>query len=196
MAATEIYTIRKKDGRFMLYDEAWGAFRGAMLIWKTLEERYLPSLPLEDYMRKLGWTYHSRFDMSGRDKMDEIWNLQTDPRLTWQERIVFATCSDFAIIRTEDLPEVADAYENIDFASDNMKKQAEIMRRIYNEHDKTIGGIYKLETSVCCIDDFAHQKRSGYCYLTSDFYDVMLYLRNLKSVNYDTEKLKELYPNG
>lgn len=50
MACTEFYTIRKKDGRFIFYDEVPGAMRGAYLIWHKLERKYLPSLPMEDWM--------------------------------------------------------------------------------------------------------------------------------------------------
>lgn len=193
MARTEIYTIRKKDCRMEHFRDVAQAGAGAMLIWDVLEKRYLPSLPLEDWMKGLGWDYYSRFLSHKKELMDEFWELERDPRLTWQERIVLSSTYDFAVIRFDDLPEVADAYEQVDFASNNMKQQAQAFRDIYASKDKSIAAVYKLETSVCCLGDFAHQKRSGYCYMTDKFYDVMAYLRDLKSVNYDLDKYFELH---
>lgn len=54
MASTEIYTIRKKDGRLEHYADVPRAMTGALHIWQAIEEKYLPSLPLDDYQRKLG----------------------------------------------------------------------------------------------------------------------------------------------
>jgi len=179
MACTEFYTIRKKDGRFIFYDEVPGAMRGAYLIWHNIERKYLPSLPMEDWMVRSNWDYYSRFLHNKREELDEFWNLDKDPRLSWQDRILLGTTTDYAVIRKEDLLEVAEAYENCEFASDNMKGQAEVMRRIYNENDKSIAGVYKLETSVISLSDIAPMKRV-YCYLTSEFYDCIGYLRGIQ----------------
>lgn len=193
MSQTELYTIRKRDGRLQSCGDANNAWRGAMCIWETLERKYLPSLPLTEYELCFKKDYRSRFSMFEEKSRDEVWKLERDPRLTWQERIVLATTNDFAVIFYEDLPEVADAYEQVDFATDNMKKQAEIMREVYADGKrKDIGGVYKLETSVCCLSDFATQKQSGYCYVNSNFYNVMGYLRDLKSVNYNWDAYKRL----
>lgn len=197
MSRTELYTIRRRDGRLQSCGDANNAWRGAMIIWHSLEEKYLPSLPLQESDKMMGNTYRSRFSpFTPKEEKDRFWRLERDPRLTWQERIVLATTYDFAVIFYEDLPEVADAYEQVEFATENMKKQAEIMREVYGDGKrKDIGGVYKLETSVCCLGDLATQKRSGYCYINENFYNVMGYLRDMKSVNYDWDAYKRLKEN-
>lgn len=188
MASTEIYTIRKKDGRLEHYADVPGAMSGALRIWHAIEEKYLPSLPLDDFQRRLGWTYCSRFLPSKKEHLDELWDLEKDPRLSWQDRILLATNMDYPVIRTEDLPEVADAYEGAEFATDNMRRQAEIFRKIHAEADRTVLGIWKNETSVCSVGDFARTTRRGNYYITEDFYDVMKYLRALRDNNYKIDK--------
>lgn len=191
MACTEVYTIRKKDARFVFYSEIPFAFTGAPLIWQTMEEKYLPSLFLDDDHRRAGFKYYSRFISGGRDKLHEVWALEYDPRLTQQERIVMSTTYDYAVIRKEDLLEVAEAYESMPWASENMKQRAKVFREIYASDDKTIAAVYTLETSVLSLGDIAYQKRSGNCYMTDKFYDVMAYQRDLSKCDYDIEKYKK-----
>lgn len=79
----------------------------------------------------------------------------------------------------------------------NIKGTVPVMREVYGDgKKKDIGGVYKLETSVCSLGDVATQKRSGYCYVNENFYNVMRYLRDMKSVNYDWEAYKKLTENG
>ena len=155
MSRVEIYKIRTKDKQIVWEGVADNAWLGCMHIWQSIEKKYLPSLPPFPWQSKCenDNKYRSRIrtmHMENGGNMREIWNLVVHPDLTWDERIVMQTTFDRGYIAYADIPEVAAAYENVEFSNDNMKHQAEIFRRIYEDgKDGSIFGIIKNENSVC-----------------------------------------------
>lgn len=159
MSCVEIYKINKKDKTLSFVGDANNAWLGCMHIWTSLEKKYLPSLeeyPWEKYTGRTERDYRTRTClMTNRESMQEIWNLWCDERLSWNEHILMASTLDNFYIKYEDLLEVADAYESVDFANDNLKKQAKIMRKIFEDgKDGSVFGVWKNENSVCSVYDF------------------------------------------
>lgn len=196
MSRVEIYKIRTKDKQIVWEGDANNAWQGCMYIWRSLEQKYLPSLP------PFPWTpkneekeYYSRVNLIGtafgsekkENPLQEIWNLVMHPDLTWDERIVMQTTFDRGYIAYADIPEVAAAYENVDFSNDNMKQQAEIFRRIYEEgKDGSVFGIIKNENSVCSMEEQCrYDAESEQMFLDDEKnWDYMAELRTLRDNNY------------
>ena len=88
MSYTEIFGLTKTDA--FEIGEAKNAHRGAMAVWRILEEKYLPSYPLPVWWDSIDGNYYSRtsvFDLKG-NAMKEIWDLVKDDKLTQNEKIV------------------------------------------------------------------------------------------------------------
>ena len=141
MSYTEIYKFNENKD-IELIGETPNSFRGAMAIWTLLEERYLPSLP------PLAWSwgtdkeekYHSRTlpSFDGEDKMQEIWNLFEDERLSEQERLVLGTTFDYVVIRSIHIPKVIESFRSFeDEGRTTLKEQADIIEKAFNEGDIT-----------------------------------------------------------
>lgn len=137
MSYTEIYAF-EKDGNACFYSEVRNAWRGAMAIWRTLEEKYLLSLPFPS-----GWSlvnrdrnYYSRTTatITDADAMKEIWDLAKDERLSENERIVLKTTFDYVVVKKEDLPKVIDAFNDFE-GETSLKEQAEILVKMFNDDD-------------------------------------------------------------
>ena len=192
MSRVEIYKIRTKDKQIVWEGDANNAWLGCMHIWQSLEEKYLPSLPPFSWESKDANDnkYRSRtctMHMEKCGKMQEIWNLVMHSDLTWDERIVMQTTFDRGYIAYADIPEVAAAYENVEFSNENMKKQAEIFRKIYEEgKDGSIFGIIKNENSVCSMEEQCrYDAESEQMFLDDEKnWDYMADLRALKDNNY------------
>lgn len=201
MSCVEIYVIRTKDKEIVTDGggDVRNAWLGSMHIWRSLEEKYLPSLPPFEWERPSEKEdkekYRSRSClMFDRSKMQEIWNLIYHPDLTWDERIVMQTTFDKGYIAYADIPEVASAYENVEFSNENMKQQAEIFRKIYEAgKDGSVFGIYKNENSVCCASDFCrYDEETGQMFIDDDKnWDYMVDLRSLRDNGYKVENNEE-----
>ena len=199
MSRVEIYIIKKKKKQIVSEGggDVQNAWLGCMHIWRELEQKYLPSLPPRPWeTEEKKNEYHSRTLMmfikpDSKDKkgtIREIWDLIINPDLTWDERIVLQTTFDRGYIAYEDIPEVAAAYENVEFSNDNMKKQAEIFRKIYEAgKDGTIFGIFKNENSVCTVYDFCDSDDEGQMFLGEKNWDYMKDLRELRDNDFKLE---------
>lgn len=189
MSRVEIYKINK-DKRLKWVGDAHNAWLGCMHIWRSLEEKYLPSLGIKPWAKteEEKKEYYSRtYHMGDTAAYQEIWNLYKDPRLDWNERICMMSTLDNMYIEYDDIPEVAEAYETVEFSNDNMKKQAEIMRQIYEEgKDGSVIGIFKNENSVCSIYDFCDcdPDDNGILFMRDSWDSVMSELRTLRDNDY------------
>ena len=145
MSYTAIYAFGK-DGNAFFYGQIANAWRGAMAIWRTLEERYLPTcvpswvkarywfrpdMPQDELIKRIGYK-PSRL-MSGGDPKD-IWELAQNPDVSMTDRIVLYTTYDKALVKKEDLPKVIDAFRKFDGVS-SLPEQAEILEVAYNDPD-------------------------------------------------------------
>lgn len=174
MACTEIYLIRRKSKVLVHYKDIANAAQGALYIWFSLEEKYLPSLPL----LYPGQGYNNRVlrrkEDIGETEFVRFWGLPQTNLLSDDEKLVMETCSDFGYIPYENLPRVANAFRSVDFSNDHMKRRADILDEIYNTYkEKDIIGVYSLETSVISITDTVGVKKHGRYYLSDEAFNIM-----------------------
>ncbi len=153
MSYTEIY-IFGEDGAASFYWEVDNAFRGAMAVWMQIEKKYLPSLPVPDWeFNPTPGKYYSRFAVAsftdeGRKLLKEVWDLRfKESPLSKNERIVFLSTMDEAIIKRENLPELIKAYREYE-GETSLPEQADILEKIYNEEPGVIAVGFN-QTSVC-----------------------------------------------
>jgi hypothetical protein len=104
---TELYKITK-TGNVKPYKEYQNSWRGAMMIWRKLEEKYLPPF-LPDWF--MPTPNHTSAHRNTVEEMQEVWDLVEDSRLTIQERICMATTFDGYWIKRDIFGAVAEAYD-------------------------------------------------------------------------------------
>ncbi len=194
MAQTEIYIINKDRHLSGEYIGVNGAMRGAYLIWMELEKKYLPSLPLKPWDNP--GEYNSRIGrMFDEHAMDEIWAIPRMKETEWSDRILMEIYMDSAYVGYDDLHEVAEALRNCEFATDNMKGQADALEKIHEEYPGILG-VFINATSVCSISDFLDclYDDDGEVLdmrLKEDAYDSVQYLRDMEKCDWDIEKYFE-----
>lgn len=196
MAKTEFHII-KQDRHFdEKYYEVNGAMQGAFRIWMELEKKYLPSLPPSpwskpgEYVSRLGRLFDN-------DAMKEVWKIPCLKQTEWNDRILMMIYMDKAYIAYDDLHEVAEALRGCTFATDNMKGQADVLDKIYDEHqDGSVFGVMINATSVNCADDFmdCDYDEEGEIIdrrLKKDAFDAIQCLRDLQRFDWDEDKYDE-----
>ena len=145
MSCTEIYGF-DHAGDAYLYGSVQNSWRGGMAIWRILEDKYLPPY-IPDYVKYCYWYYEGMlYDLlvekngfkptrltSPEDKaLEEIWNLYHNEKVPFAERIVLGTTFDYVVVKKEDIPTVADAFDA--FGGDtNLGEQAVILRDMYKD---------------------------------------------------------------
>ena len=129
MSYTEIYTFNK-NGEGENSADIHNSWLGAMYIWHSLEEKYLPPLSYSFDKEK----YAHRFLP---EQMQEIWNLVKAEKMLEHENIMMLTTFDYAFVKRTDLSKVIDAYEKFieEFPSKNLKEQIDIMREIIEDEE-------------------------------------------------------------
>lgn len=155
MSCTEIYAFDIK-GNAYLFGTVSNSWRGAMAIWRYLEEKYLPPY-IPNYMRSLGVTtaeeckrqmnfVPTRCSACQIRDMQEIWDLCDSPKLSEAERICLYTTFDRYLIKKEDIPRVVKAFKEFE-GDTSLKAQAEILEKAYK--DDNCMAIGWNQTSVC-----------------------------------------------
>ena len=166
--------IRRESKALVHYKDIANAAQGALYIWFSLEEKYLPSLP----SLYLGQGYNHRVlrrkEDIGETEYVRFWGLPQTNLLSDNEKLVMETCSDHGYIPYKDLPRVANAFRSVDFSNDHMKRRADILDEIYNTYkEEDVLGVYSLETSVISISDTVGDKRNGRYYLNDKAFSIM-----------------------
>lgn len=143
MSYTEIYKF-KKDGDAECVAEIRNAHRGAMKIWLTIEERYLPPNvnPLLPNM-----PFSRMFDF-GTDKNKEIWDLFYSPKLNVVDRIVLGSTFDNVIVERADIYKLLMAFRLFN-GETSLKEQASEIEVIL-KNDPDLIAIAWNQTSVNC----------------------------------------------
>lgn len=122
-------------------------------VWRTLEKKYLPSLPHHDWMLTDKDEYVSRFDAYGFTKkeyqreLQDIWmlSLQGSPA-TDDERMVLESTFSRVLIKKEDFARVADVLDA--FCSKyggNLGLQADVLRKSLDDDNVVAIGWSDLE---------------------------------------------------
>ena len=211
MASTEFYII-KQDKHIDYYGAAKAAMMGSLHIWNVLEKKYLPSL--ERYSWEIGEPreeeYKSRVTQSmvsffsgGQDYVQEVWNLgiTKDIDVDWKDRLVMESTMDNVYIAYDDMVELADALRSVEYATDNMKTQADLFDEIHEKYTKDdIIGVFVLGTSVCSIRDQASYSDDDteheFPLFNEEWDDCIGRLKKLRDFGYDIDKYIEFENNN
>jgi hypothetical protein len=141
MSYTEIYGF-DQEGAAYLAAEIKNSHRGAMAIWRFLEEKYLPgiyrpshvpeNIPDERIEAYCGYKPTRCNDIMNDKAMKEIWNLYCGDKTTRNDNIVLGTTFDRVIIRKSELPEVIKAFNEFE-GETSLKEQAEVLSKMYED---------------------------------------------------------------
>lgn len=196
MAHTEFHII-KKDRHFSEgYLAVNGAMQGAFRIWMELERKYLPSLPPSPFTKP--GEYNSRlFNLFDQDALTDIWAIPRMKDTEWRDRILMEIYMDKAYIAYDDLHEVAEALRSCEFATENMKGQADALDKIHDDYPDALGVLINA-TSVNCAEDFMDCDYDDDGEITDrrlrpDAYDAIQYLRDMRRFDWDEDKYLEWY---
>ncbi len=133
MSYTEIYAAFE-NGNLDGYGEATNSWRGGFWVWNELSRK--------------------DFDMYAamQHGTEELFGLLTNERPTKAEKLVLATTADNTLVRGEDIEEVASALEQFEPGTENLKKQAELLRKAKKEGARAVawnqtsvnGGVWRM----------------------------------------------------
>lgn len=144
MSYTEIVGFDKKGDAYREADVK-NAFRGAMAIWRILENRYLPPF-VPKYAKKLGINaieeFERRFNyrptrcstIMEDDAMREVWGLFDKKEVSRTDKICIGTTFDHCLVKKENIPEVIKAFREFDGAT-SLKEQADILEKMYEDEN-------------------------------------------------------------
>ena len=167
MSCVECYVRLKSSNKWELAYEVGNAWQGCIYLWNSLEEKYLPSYEAfdsdgrPDYMTRFHHEvkrYNSRFPYSvmrrGEDNpMQEVWDLSSDTRLSFEELMVMRSTMDNAIVLGCDIPTFIECLEKVaEEHGGNYKDQAAELQKVYEEYGDDISAIGWNQTSVNCAD--------------------------------------------
>lgn len=125
MSYTEIFGF-DKEGNAYLAGKVKNAFRGAMAVWRYLEEKYLPPYN-PDYADLVEKVFGIKPSRCSSDEIEEIWALQNSDKLSIEEKIVLFTTFDKILIKKEDIPQVINAFNSFG-GETSLKEQAKILQ--------------------------------------------------------------------
>lgn len=128
MSYTEIFKFNK-TGDAQGLAEVKNAWRGAMAVWTTLEDRYLP-----EYKPYPGMGKMSRMSSPDPKIGKAVWDLIGDDRLSEDEKISLASTFDNVIVLKNDMPRLIQAFRNF-VGQTSLKEQADIIESVVNNED-------------------------------------------------------------
>ncbi len=154
MSCTEIYGF-DKEGNVYLQAEISNAWRGAMAIWESLEEKYLsPYIP--DYIKHANWyspemSFNEIVARNGfkpsrllpsfgeGSPVQEIWDLADSEKVCVTDKIVLFTTFDKVLVKKEDLSRVIEAFNAFE-GETSLKEQAAVLQKMLgNENCIAVG---------------------------------------------------------
>ena len=128
MSTTEIYGFNA-DGYAEFIGETQNAFRGAFVVWETLEKKYLEPLPLKN---SAGISFTRAVSGEG---LDDLWKLPYTDKISRIEKIVLLSTFDRSIVKSSDVDELINAFNSFDSIFDlcptytSLVEQAEILEK-------------------------------------------------------------------
>lgn len=143
MSRTTLYTI-DQEGDAEIFDEFHNAWRGAAFIWTWLMWRYLPNV--QDPKAE-GLDFGRRHWIINDELFDEL----EKATLSRRDRIIYETTKDYAIVRAENLLELAEMFES--FAEEHgmacsLSEQAQALRKMAATESSVCRGCCWQQTSV------------------------------------------------
>jgi hypothetical protein len=138
MSCTEIVCF-KQDGNAQEFSDVENAWLGAMAVWHTIEEKYLPiyrpsfvpdDIPLHEIEAWLGHKPSRTAGSYNEPKpIREIWRFFNNETISTNDKIVLGTTFDRMLVKKEDFERVIAAFESFDGVN-NLKEQAEALREM------------------------------------------------------------------
>ena len=162
MSATEIFAFYA-NGDAEFYDEVKNAWRSAPIIWRRLEEKYLPPY-IPDYVTYCKWYKEempydeicerleykpSRFPDFSTDKsgFKEICNLVNNDNVSTNDKIILYSTFDYSLVKKQDFQRIIRAFYSFDVES-SLPEQAAIFEEM--SKDKNIIAAGWNQTNVNC----------------------------------------------
>lgn len=130
MSSTEIYAVCP-DGTVENLCDVSNARRGAMSTWRYLSVKYLGA------------------DIIYDERMDALWKLHKDARLTEAERICLLSTFDDVLVEAAQLPRLCQAFREVAASIEytNLPQQADAIEAYATEHPEILGVAWN-QTSV------------------------------------------------
>ena len=116
MSYTELFGFDQNGDAYSMA-EIKNAFRGAMMVWEYLENKYLPFV---DFTRILS---------GKREEQQKVWDLSKDDRLSRQEKIVLLSTFDNVVVKQANFKELIRAFLEFPGEKTSLKEQAEIIKQ-------------------------------------------------------------------
>ena len=107
MSSTELYGFNA-NGFAEFIGETQNAFRGAFVVWETLEKKYLEPLPLKN---SAGISFTRAVSGEG---LDDLWELLYTDKISRTEKIVLLSTFDRSIVRSSNIDELINAFNSFD----------------------------------------------------------------------------------
>lgn len=136
MSCTELYFV-DQAGDVWLHSEYRNSFRGAMLVWTSMSERYLGHEP--------------EYDHGLMNAMRPVWDLFQNTHVPVEMRIVLGTTFDKVMVKKENFPRLINAFrafERIIGDGGNLVLQIPALEELYQEGDCV--AVCWNQTSVNC----------------------------------------------
>ena len=133
MSSTELYGFNAY-GFAEFIGETQNAFRGAFVVWETLEKKYLEPLPLKN---SAGISFTRAVSGEG---LDDLWELPYTDKISRTEKIVLLSTFDRSIVRSSNIDELINAFNSFDSIFDlcatytSLVEQAEILEKHKNNY--------------------------------------------------------------
>ena len=133
MSSTELYGFNA-NGFAEFIGETQNAFRGAFVVWETLEKKYLEPLPLKN---SAGRSFTRAVSGEG---LDDLWELPYTDKISRTEKIVLLSTFDRSIVRSSNIDELINAFNSFDSIFDlcatytSLVEQAEILEKHKNNY--------------------------------------------------------------
>lgn len=121
MSYTEIVGFNKEGNAYSQAD-IHNAFRGAMAIWRAMEEKYLA----------VG--RFSRCVMGSEKDMKEIWDLVKSEKVSDNDKICLASIFDNVVVKKKDFQKVITAFREFS-AETSLKEQADVLEEMLADED-------------------------------------------------------------
>lgn len=168
MSCVECYVRLKSTNKWELAYEVGNAWQGCMHLWNSLEKKYLPSYEAfdsdgrPDYLtskclEEKRYNHRSCYMMmmseGEHNPMQEVCDLSSDTRLSFEEIMVMRSTMDNAIVLGCDIPMFIECLEKVaEEHGGNYKEQADGLRKVYDEFGDDISAIGWNQSSVNCAD--------------------------------------------
>ena len=141
MADIEIYTIGQ-DRAVTLFDCVGFPEECQQRMWKRLEKKYLPSLPIDDEgllaYKELNPDI-SFYRYRQGDAMEEVRELVNSDKPSDDEVMIMLTATRGTYIERENIQLVSDLYRTLDVSTGQMAEQGDILEEISNSCDDILG---------------------------------------------------------